>query len=64
MRYIEPLVRRVWSDAAEEYVDSYEIEGYCVKNELGEVLGTGESRDQALEAAQRFILLPSRKTHV
>ncbi len=61
MRYIEPVTRRVWNDIEEEYVDTYEVIGYEVRSERQELLGYGETREEALNAAQEFILLPTRR---
>lgn len=58
MRYIEPITRRAWNEAEEEYVDTHEVMGYEVRGERQELLGYGETREEALNAAQEFILLP------
>ena len=56
---IEPITRRVWSDYAEEFVDTHELIGYEVRAADGTLLGTGDTRAEALHAARVFtILLP------
>jgi hypothetical protein len=63
MKYIEPQTRRVWSNTQEEYVDTYEVIGYVVRDERGTAIGSGETREEALESAQEAILLPARHLH-
>lgn len=61
MLYIEPLTRYAWDDEDEEYRDTTEVFGYEVRNERGAVLGTGETRRDALAAARAAMLLPTRR---
>lgn len=58
---IEPITGRVWCDRAEEYVDTTELLGYEVRADNGTLLGTGETRDEALHAAREYIVLPTRR---
>jgi len=59
---IEPITRQVWCDAAEEYEDTHELVGFEVRDDkTGAVLGFGETRAEALAAAQSFLLLPTRR---
>lgn len=58
---IEPIMARVWCDRAEEYVDTHELIGYEVRAENGTLLGTGETRDEALSAARSFLVLPCQR---
>ena len=57
--YVEPVYQQVWCERAEEYVDA-EFEGYVVRDSLtGAELGYGETRAEALEAANAAIQLPA-----
>ena len=58
---IEPITGRVWCDREEEFLDSYELIGYEVRADNGTLLGTGETRDEALGAARSFLVLPTRR---
>lgn len=58
---IEPITRRVWSDHAEEFVDTHELIGYEVRANDGTLLGTGDTRADALRAARELTLLPARR---
>jgi hypothetical protein len=59
---IEPITKRVWCDSDEEYQDTHELIGFEVRANDGTLIGSGETRDAALSAAQEFILLPTRRT--
>ncbi|HYD93219.1 MAG TPA: hypothetical protein VEB18_02055 [Candidatus Paceibacterota bacterium] len=59
MLYIEPLTRYSWSDEDEDFQDTCEVFGYQVRDERGAVLGSGETREAALAAAQEAVLLPT-----
>lgn len=60
---IIPLTRLTWSEERGEYIemDSY---GYQVLAKDGRVLATGESREEAMLAASKFILLPKTVSNV
>jgi len=58
MYRIEPLVRRVWNETRGEVEDLPGIYGYCVTDDRGRTIATGESRSEALERASEFMLLP------
>lgn len=58
---IEPIMAQVWCDRSEEYVDTYELIGYEVRAENGTLLGTGETRDEALHTARDFHISTLRK---
>ncbi len=61
---IEPITAQVWCDRAEEFVDTHEFIGYEVRANDGTLLGTGETRNEALRAAREYIVLPARRlTH-
>lgn len=61
MLYIEPLTRYAWDGEGEEFRDTTEVFGYQVKDESGAVLGSGETRRDALAAARTAMLLPTRR---
>ena len=54
---VMPLVRRVWDERKGEVVelDTY---GYCVVGHDGRTISEGETRNEALEKASSFIMLP------
>ena len=55
---VEPLVRRIWDDRAEEVVE-LDVYGYRVISSDGKtVLAEAETRESALRAASAFILMP------
>jgi hypothetical protein len=58
---IEPITKRVWCDNADDFVDTYELSHFEVRANDGTLLGTGESRDEALRAAREYIVLPTRR---
>ena len=58
---IEPIMAQVWCDRAEEYVDTYSLSHYEVRADDGTLLGTGETRDEALTVARSFLVLPARR---
>ncbi|CAN5714895.1 hypothetical protein BH11PAT2_BH11PAT2_09100 [soil metagenome] len=58
---IEPLTDRVWDEDMDDFRDTYECVGYAVYANDGTLLATGDTRAEALSAAQEFLLLPTRK---
>ena len=61
---IEPIMEQVWCERAEEYIDTYSLSHYEVRADDGTLLGSGETRDEALSAARSFLVLPTRRQPV
>ena len=59
MRYIEPVYDENWDDVREEVISTDTVIGYRVVSDRGQVLGQGETREEALERAQEHILMPT-----
>ncbi len=58
---IQPITSHVFRDEDEDYEHVSELIGWEVRAKDGTVLGTGETQEEALENANRFILLPTRR---
>lgn len=49
--YVEPIHRALWDDVRGEVITLPEIYGYQACTREGRVVGTGESREEAITAA-------------
>lgn len=57
MRYIEPVYDSYWDDDREEFIHSDFVVGYQVVSDTGTILGSGETREEALARAHESQLL-------
>lgn len=55
---IVPVIDQYWDDVVGELVSTGEVVGYKIVSETGALLGAGETRVEALKAAQDALLLP------
>lgn len=51
MRYIEPVYDSYWDDERDEFIHSDFVVGYQVVADTGTILGSGETREEALANA-------------
>lgn len=56
MRYIEPMYDEYWDEVKEEFIHTDTLIGYRVVSDTGALLGEGETREEALEAAMDVLL--------
>lgn len=57
MSYIEPVYDSYWDEGREEFIHSDFVVGYQVVSDTGTILGSGESREEALASAHECNLL-------
>ncbi len=58
---IQPVISSVFPESDESFEHVNELVGFEVYAKDGTLIGSGETREEALQAAQEFILLPAKK---
>lgn len=55
--FVEPVFKAYWSDASEEMIQTNELLGYYVFNESGNIIGTYETRAEAMDAKRQSVFM-------